>query len=324
MAMPRLLPALAISFLSWNACAQKVLILSDARIDPSAQKMAFSATQTKAFAVYEQGFKPSGKVLKISPDALDFHCYALAYSSDGNYLLYLKRPTSTTKKLNYTDIILYDRRSQVTRQLTDSKRNIQQALFSADGKRIIYIEAGFFGSYSPVGPKAARELDVYSVTLEGADQIQHSHIKAYALGNMSLLQAPDTYLLNIDNSRLNLSGTYAYALSDAAHFTLINDKIASEHQLNYLPNPTVSPQKTVVYSIGNELFAKDMKTGISEKVYTGTAHSNPYPMTFVGTQNAIVFSETLMGNSQNTVGVFRINLLNLDDLKVTPVPVELE
>ena len=324
MGVHRLMLLLAILCTGWNACAQRAIILSDARVDPSALKMAFSAAQAKSFAVYEQSLDPNGKALKISSDAPDFHCYAPAYSPDGNFLLYLKQPTKTTRKSNYADIILYNRQSQIGKQLTDGKKNIRQALFSPDGKRIVYIEAGFFGSYSPVGPKAAHELDVHSMTLEGTDLIQHSSIKAYSLGDMSLLQAPDTYLVNVNNSRLNLSGTYAYTLSDASSFKLIKDKVASEHQLNYLPNLTVSPQKTVAYAIGDELFVKDMKTGFSEKVYSGPAHSNPYPMAFVGTQNMLIFSETFKESDQSTVGVFRINLLNLEDLKVLPVPIKLE
>lgn len=47
-------------------------------------------------------------------------------------------------------------------------------------------------------------------------------------------------------------------------------------------------------------------------------------MAFVGTQNAVVFSETLRENPQATVGVFRINLLSVDDLKAVQIPIRLE
>ena len=47
-------------------------------------------------------------------------------------------------------------------------------------------------------------------------------------------------------------------------------------------------------------------------------------MAFVGTQNAVVFSETLRENPQATVGVFRINLLLVNDLKAVQIPIRLE
>ena len=60
------------------------------------------------------------------------------------------------------------------------------------------------------------------------------------------------------------------------------------------------------------------------KVYSSQVGSNLYPMAFVGTQNAVVFSETLRENPQATVGVFRINLLLVNDLKAVQIPIRLE
>lgn len=228
------------------------------------------------------------------------------------------------KKTNYADVILYDRQLRTTQQLTTGQQNIRQALFSTDGKRVVYVAAGFFGSYSPVGPKTAHELNLYSMTLTGNNHVQHTHLKAYLLGNLALFQSPDTYLLNINDPRQKLSGTYVYALSDSTGFKLVKDKTADEHHLDYLPNFTVSTQKTVVYSIENELFVKNMKKGLSEKVYSGQVGSNPYPMAFVGTQDAVVFSVTLRENPQTTVGIFRINVLSMGDLKVVQIPIRLE
>ena len=322
--MIRLFLVLASTSLSCTADAQKAFILNDARVDPGAQEIAFSAAGSKEFAVFEQSLLTSSKAIKVSPESLGFDCFAPAYSPDGKYLLYLKQPTAKTKKSNYADVILYDRQLRTTQQLTTGQQNIRQALFSADGKRVVYIAAGFFGSYSPVGPKTAHELDLHSMTLTGNDHVQHTHLKAYLLGNLALLQSPDTYLLNINDPRQKLSGTYVYTLSDSTGFKLVKDKTADEHLLNYLPNFTVSTQKTVVYSIQNELFIKNMKNGLSESVYSGPVGSNPYPMAFVGTQNAVVFSETLRENPQAKIGVFRINLLNMDDLKVVQIPIRLE
>lgn len=310
--------------LSWTASAQKALILSDAKVAPSAQEIAFSAARGEEFSVFEQSLLTNSNAIKVSLEAPGFHCFAPAYSPDGKYLLYLKQPIATTKKSHYSDVILYDRQLRTSRPLTTGQQNIREALFSADGKRVVYVAAGFFGSYSPVGPKAAHELDLHSMTLEGTDHVQHSHIKAYLLGNLALLQAPNTYLLNINHPRLKLMGTYAYSLSDSTDFKLVKDKIADEHHLSYLPNIIASAQKTVVYSIKDELFVKNMKNGLSEKVYTGQAGSNPHPMAFLGAQNAILFSETLRMNPQATVGVFSISVLNMDDLKVIQVPIRLD
>lgn len=306
------------------ASAQKAIILSDARVSPSAQEIALSAAEGLNYAVYEQSLIADSKAAKISIDAPGFHCFAPAYSPDGNYLLYLKEPTSTNKKSIYADVVLYDRQHRTSQQLTTGQQNIRQALFSADGKRIIYIAAGFFGSYSPVGPKAAHELDLHSMTLDGNNHVQHTHLKAYLLGNLALLQAPDTYLLNINDPRQKLSGTYVYSFSDSTTFKLVKDKVADEHLLSYLPNLATSSRKTVVYSIGDELFVKNMRNGSSDKVYVGPIQAHPHPMDFVGSQNALIFSETFRANPQAGIGVFRISLLNLDDLKVTQIPIRLE
>lgn len=310
--------------LAGAARAQKALILSDAKVSPAAQEIAFSAAKGSGFSVYEQALLAEGKAVRISQEVAGFDCFAPAYSPDGQYLLYLKQPRATTKESNYADVVLYDRQRRTSQQLTTGQQNIRQALFSADGTRIVYIAAGFFGSYSPVGPKAAHELDLHSMALDGSSRVQHTHLKAYLLGNLALLQAPNTYLLNINDPRQKLSGTYVYSFADSTSFKLVKDKIADEHQLSYLPNLTTSSRKTVVYSIGDELFVKSMKTGSSENVYTGPMRANPHPMDFVGTQNAIVFSETLRESPQATSGVFRISLLNLDDLKVVPIPIRLD
>ncbi|HEX8507221.1 MAG TPA: hypothetical protein VF630_17795, partial [Hymenobacter sp.] len=238
--MVRLFLVLAGSGLTLAASAQETLILSDARIAPSAQEIAFSAARGKEFFVFEQRLAAGSKAVRISSEAPGFDCFAPAYSPDGRYLLYLKQPTAVTKKTNFADVILYDRQLHTNQQITSSKQNIRQALFSADGKRIVYTAAGFFGSYSPVGPKAPHELDLHSMTLAGADHVQHSRIKAYALGNLARLQAPGTYLMNIYDPRQKLSGTYAYTLSDSINFKLVKDKVAAEHQLDHLPNLTAS------------------------------------------------------------------------------------
>ena len=322
--MVRHLLTVALSGFCLQGFAQKGLILSNAQVAPDAQKFSFSATAGTAFSIYEQPLGTEGRAEKISVDAPAFHCFAPAYSADGKYLLYLKEPTATSKKSNYADVMLYDRQLHTTTALTAGQQNITQALFSPDGKRIVYIAAGFFGSYSPVGPKAAHELDVYSMALDGTAPIQHSHIKAYALGNIALLQAPGTYLLNIFDPRQKLSGTYAYSLTDSTRFQLVKDQVAAAHGLSHLPNLTTSPQKTLVYSIGVELFVKNMRNGASTLVYTGAADSNPHPMAFVGGQNKVLFSETLAGNPMDKFGAFRINILNLDDLKVISVPIKLD
>ena len=96
--MVRLYLILASTSLSWTANAQKALILSDARVDPSAQEIAFSAAGGKEFSVFEQSLLTSSKAIKVSPEAPGFHCFTPAYSPDGKYLLYLKQPTARTKK----------------------------------------------------------------------------------------------------------------------------------------------------------------------------------------------------------------------------------
>jgi|GEM_PF-4372997 len=308
----------------WQARAQTGVILSDARVAPDAQKFALSATINGAFGVYEQPLAADSPAQKISPEAPAFHCFAPAYSPDGNYLLYLKSPLSKTKKVNYTDVILYNRQTRSSTQLTTGQQNIQQALFSPDGTRIVYTAAGFFGSYSPAGPKMAHELDVYSMALDGSSRRQHSAIKAYSLGTIAFLQAPDTYLLNISDIRHNLSGTYVFSLSDSTNFRLVKDSVAAAHQRDYIPNLTVSAQRSLVYSISDDLFVKNMRTGHSSLAHTGQPHSNPHPMSFVGNQNIVMFSERQTSTSASGWGAFSIKLLNLDDLKITPVTIRLE
>lgn len=301
------------------------LVLSDAKVAPDAQHFAYSASTGKSFEIYEQALNTGiSKAMKVSETAPAFHCFAPAYSPDGRYLLFLKEPTATSKKSNYADIMLYDRQTHQTKALTAGQQNITQALFSPDGSRIVYAAAGFFGSYSPVGPKAAHELDVYSMALDGSGRVQHSHLQAYSLGNIVVLQSPATYLLTIFDPRKKLSGTYAYSLSDSTQFRLVKDSTTAAHQLNYLPNLISSAQKTVVFSVGDQLFAKNMRTGKSRLVYAGEVRSNPHPMSFIGNQNSLLFSETLSGSSTAKYGAFRIRLLNLDDLKTDIIPVSID
>ena len=54
------------------ANAQKTLILSDAKVAPDAQKIAFSAAEGPAFSVYEQSLLANSKATKVSAEAPGF------------------------------------------------------------------------------------------------------------------------------------------------------------------------------------------------------------------------------------------------------------
>ena len=219
--------------------------------------------------------------------------------------------------------MLYDRQTKTVTQLTTGQQAITQALFSADGKRIIYCAAGFYGSYSSIGPKAEHELDIFSVSLDGSARAQHTRLKAYFMGDLRLFKAPAIYLVNVNDPRQNLSGTYVLSLDAPEQLQLVSDEAVAARGLSYMPRFTVSAQGQVAFAIGNELFIKNMKTGRSEVVQIAIPLADPRPTAFVGETTMLIY-ERFPATSPKEEPSFQFSLLNLSNLSKTIIPLRTE
>jgi TolB protein len=72
------------------------------------------------------------------------------------------------------------------KQITTKDENITEAIFSPDGKKIYFLQSGYYGSYSPIAQAHPHKFDIFSINIDGSDEKKITNYNAYDIRSLSI------------------------------------------------------------------------------------------------------------------------------------------
>lgn len=120
----------------------------------------------------------------ITQHSTEKHNLNHVLSNDGSKILFIARNSVTSSFL----YIMNSDGSDI-QQVTYGKegtKNIIEAIFSEDDKKIYFLNAGYYGHYSPIASSRPHDFDVYSINIDGSNLTKLTNIKEYELSGLSL------------------------------------------------------------------------------------------------------------------------------------------
>jgi Tol biopolymer transport system component len=175
-------PFLVLAVLAWNFLLNTDGIASAASLSRNDSLICYVNAKGKMKSIYvidKTGAKvneiqvPTG-VTPVNP----------VFSPDSQQILYLAQTDDSDTP--QSSIWLVDIDGSHPRCLTPGKENITEAVFSLDGRRIYFLNAGSYGHYSPIAQSHPHDFDIYSIDAAGNDVKQLTDLKAYELSNLTV------------------------------------------------------------------------------------------------------------------------------------------
>jgi dipeptidyl aminopeptidase/acylaminoacyl peptidase len=155
-------------------------ITSSASISRDDSLICYVNAKGKTKSIYViDGAGTKVKEIPISNDATPFNP---VFSPDSQQILYLAQTEDSDTP--QSALWLVDIDGGNPRCLTPGKQNITEAVFSPDGKRIYFLNAGSYGHYSPIAQSHPHDFDIYSIDITGNDPKQLTDLKAYGLSDL--------------------------------------------------------------------------------------------------------------------------------------------
>jgi len=183
--------------------------------------------------------------------------YNARFSPSGEKIIFL---VSVPKSLN-SSIWIANNDGYDTRQITDTSGIKTEAIFSHNEKRIYFVQANEYGSYSPLVGRAAHDFDIYSLTLGENKIIKISDLKAYSLSRIS----------EVDSNKLLLAmhtknkGIFFYKENDEILNQILVTNDSLSHSSSY-SNPIMIDENNIICVSYYVLKGIDLKTKKEKRI----------------------------------------------------------
>jgi Tol biopolymer transport system component len=266
----------------------------------------FSREKEYRYSFNSYPFSPDGKYIIFSFKAdrkADLYCVDIAtlkeikkitcakkgeyfkepsYSPDGKKIAY----SMFNKKNDKPNLYVMDADGTDVKQITNSKDNDCDPIFSNDGKTIYFVKARYFGNFSPIAQPYWHKTDVFSVNADGTNEKAITDKKYYSLGMIGIYD--DKYLLAAIDETDSPYGLWKISLAESdkrepimpnidKYKADIKSKPWAIKPLDYdsFGSPSLSFEKKYLVFIwaghyqgyyGHEIYRMNIKTGETIKI----------------------------------------------------------
>lgn len=231
------------------------------------------------------------------------------FSSDGKSMLFIKylnskfeKSTLCISKIDGTEV----------RELTDGSEIITEAIFSKDGKEILYCKAREYASHSPIGVKNAHNFDVYSINIFSKQERRLTNLDAYKVNSISEIDT--TYVLLYIYADEN-SGMYSFEKRNPSLMKKIVP-VNIPREENLFSNPAYSSSGIMVFTAPYELYSMRLEDRKAKLIYDSKGDSPIQTIRLFKTKPLVIFKK----ESDNS----RLILVSIsgDDIKVVNINIE--
>lgn len=269
------------------------------------------------YAIFEINLEDSCKVTQISFPRKNESHFNPVFSPDNKYILFIsKENDNLLKRYDYTEIVLYDRINKSFKTITNQKKYISQALFSPDGQKIIFTEAGFYGSYSPVGPKMAHNSEIYSINLYGANKTKLTNVgKNYTMSDLSYFNSSSVMVNVVEPNKL--SGLFAFSITDTAIHKKIELDTTNISNFEYVPCPlTTSDFSKIIFSSFTSIYIQALNEHRAKEIYSTDKNFRLFPLATFHKKNKLLFAKVNYNQVLITADDFSILTIDLETKKL--------
>jgi len=163
--------------------------------------------------------------------------YNARFSPSGGKIIFL---VSILNSFN-SSIWIANNDGNATRQITDTSGIKTEAIFSQNEKRIYFVQANEYGSYSPLVSKAAHDFDIYSLILGDNKVVKLTDLRAYSLSRISEVDSNKLLFAMHTKNR----GIFFYKSNDETLDQILVTNDTLSHSSSY-SNPIMIDENTVI------------------------------------------------------------------------------
>lgn len=266
-------------------------------VSPDGKRLALSIRNGKESFIYLYSIDDENlKQLTTKKGA--YHSRPM-FSPDGKKIVFLTKQLSIQK----SQIAVFDLESRKIEELKTSVSFVTEAIFHPDGKRIIYCAAGFIGNYSPMARKAPHEIDIYSVNIDGTNELKITDYSAYELSSISMDKEGRNITFEA-KKKDKLDGIYVMSLVNTSKIEKIEAKNNPRPDIgsSFYGNPNYSSDHSSISFIAPyQVYTLDLASKECKLIWDNTKDKvmvMPIHTRFVDSDRKIILSTLKIINRQ--------------------------
>jgi Tol biopolymer transport system component len=151
-------------------------------ISPDDRYLLFSHYRNGVASIYRAATDGAG-VKRLTFPTTECHLNA-QYSPSGRTILFLSSRHNSKKPRS--NIYIMNADGSNPRRVTSQDHHITDAIFSPDGKRIYFLESGYYGHYSPIAASHPHDFDIYSINIDGSGLKRITYLEEYQMQGLSI------------------------------------------------------------------------------------------------------------------------------------------
>lgn len=179
-------------------------------ISPDGKTMALSIGNDTESDLFLYSFETQS-LTQITDEKNTYYSRPM-FSPDGKKIVFLNKDLKKEK----SSINLLDISSGAIQSITTTVDYVTEAIFHPSGEKILFCASKFIGSYSPLAQKAPHDIDLYTINLNGENEIKITDFHAYELGSVSTNKTGDQIVFECTKKN-RFEGIYSMPLTDTSN-----------------------------------------------------------------------------------------------------------
>lgn len=256
---------LTLQFIGCTSNAEQNNALGTFDISPDDKVFLFSYFENDVSSIYESDANGDAKViLSDTKTKASFICPK--YSPDGETIAFIKFEHGK----NASNVFLLNKELNSIKQLTNTNFIITEIAFSSDGKRLFYIQAQEYGSYSPIGRKAPHKVDIYSLDLTSLQTTRITNLQSYGIDKVSEIKKDHLVFRAEDNEG---GGIYMLSITKPDSLKTMKPQNDPREDVGLYYDPTFNPALgKMAFTAPYEIYTMSIETSLAERIYRSNSH----------------------------------------------------